>query len=89
MLSITCETCLAFLLLASTLRTANVFNSPGLLLISGVIVWQAFNRLFHPQPVLGIVPIVAGLLAAAGNWGIARSLREPSKEDVAWRTFTT
>src|SRR5690242_13727481 len=88
------ETGLAFLLLAYTLRTgltshflrtANVFNSFGLLLISGVVVWQGFDRLFHPQPVLGIVPIVAGLLAAAGNWGVARSLREASKGDVAIR----
>ena len=88
------ETGLAFLLLAYTLRTglsshflrtANVFNSLGLLLISGVVIWHAVDRLLDPQPVLGIVPIVAGLLAAAGNWGVARSLREPSKEDVAIR----
>lgn len=88
------ETGLAFLLLAYTLRTglsshflrtANVFNSIGLLLISGLVVWQAVDRLFHPQLVLGVVPIVAGLLAAAGNWGVARALREPSKEDVAIR----
>ena len=88
------ETGLAFLLLAYTLRTglsshflrtANLFNSLGLLLISGVVVWQGLDRLFHPQLVLGIVPILAGLLAAAGNWGVARALREPSKEDVAIR----
>src|SRR5437868_1107030 len=88
------ENGLAFLLLAYTLRTglsshflrtANVFNSLRLLVISGVVVWQAFDRLFHPQPVLGMVPIVAGLLAAAGNWGVARALREPSKEDAAIR----
>jgi cobalt-zinc-cadmium efflux system protein len=88
------ETGLAFLLLAYTLRTglssrflrtANVFNSLGLLIISGLVVWQAVDRLYHPQLVMGIVPIVAGLLAAAGNWGVARSLREPSKEDVAIR----
>lgn len=88
------ETGLAFLLLAYTLRsglsshflrTANVFNSLGLLFISGFVVWQALDRLFHPQPVLGIVPIVAGLLAAMGNWGVARALRAPSKEDVAIR----
>jgi cobalt-zinc-cadmium efflux system protein len=88
------ETGLAFLLLAYTLRTglsshflrtANVFNSLGLLLISGLVVWQAAERLFHPQLVLGVVPIIAGLLAAAGNWGVAKSLREPSKEDVAIR----
>lgn len=55
------------------------------LLISGLVVWQAVDRLSHPQLVLGVAPIVAGLLAAAGNWGVARSLREPSKEDVAIR----
>ena len=85
---------LAFLLLAYTLRTglsshflrsANAFNSVGLLVVSGLLVWQAIERLIHPQPVLGLVPIAAGLLAAAGNWGVARALREPSKEDVAIR----
>jgi len=88
------ELALAFLLLAYTLRaglsshflrSANIFNSVGLLVISGVLVWQAIERLIHPQPVLGLVPIVAGLFAAAGNWGVARALREASKEDVAIR----
>jgi cobalt-zinc-cadmium efflux system protein len=88
------ETGLAFLLLAYTLRTglsshflrtANLFNSLGLLVISGLVVWHALDRFVHPQPVLGIVPIVAGVLAAAGNWGVARALRAPSKEDVAIR----
>ena len=88
------ELALAFLLLAYTLRTglsshflrsANAFNSVGLLVVSGLLVWQAIERLLHPQPVLGLVPIVAGLLAAAGNWGVARALREPSKADVAIR----
>ena len=88
------ELALAFLLLAYTLRaglsshflrSANIFNSVGLLVISGVLVWQAIERLIHPLPVLGLVPIVAGLIAAAGNWGVARALREASKEDVAIR----
>jgi cobalt-zinc-cadmium efflux system protein len=88
------ELALGFLLLAYTLRaglsshflrTANVFNSVGLLVISGVLAWQAIERLIHPQPVLGLVPIVAGLIAAAGNWGVARALLEPSKEDMAIR----
>ena len=88
------ELALAFLLLAYTLRTglsshflrsANAFNSVGLLVVSGLLVWQAIERLLHPQPVLGLVPIAAGLLAAAGNWGVARALREPSMEDVAIR----
>ncbi|HET8564683.1 MAG TPA: cation transporter [Candidatus Binatia bacterium] len=33
----------------------------------------------------GVVPIVAGLIGAAGNWAVARVLRGPSKEDVAIR----
>ena len=88
------ELALGFLLLAYALRaglsshflrSANIFNSVGLLVISGVLVWQAIERLIHPQPVLGLVPIAAGLIAAAGNWGVARALREPSKEDIAIR----
>src|SRR5713226_1843572 len=88
------ETALGFLLLAYTLRkglsshflrSANLFNSVGLFLISGLLVWQAIERLSQPQAILGIVPIIAGLLAAAGNWGVALALREPSKQDVAIR----
>ena len=88
------ETGLAFLLLAYTLRTglsshflrtANLINSLGLLVISGVVVWHALDRFAHPQAVLGVVPIVVGLLAAAGNWGVARALRAPSKDNVAIR----
>lgn len=88
------EVALAFLLLAYSLRvglsshflrSANLFNSIGLFTISGLLVWQAIERLLHPQPVLSIVPIVAGLLAAVGNWFVARALREASKEDLAIR----
>jgi len=35
--------------------------------------------------VIGVVPIVAGLVGALANWGVARVLREPSKGDVAIR----
>jgi cobalt-zinc-cadmium efflux system protein len=56
-------------------RTANALNSLGLLAISGVVLWQAADRVLHPRPVVGWLPIVAGLVAAAGNWGVARALR--------------
>ena len=88
------EVALGFLLLAYALRaglsshflrSANLFNSIGLLAISGLLVWQAIERLIHPQPVWGAVPIVAGLLAAMGNWFVARALQEASKEDLAIR----
>jgi len=88
------EIALAFLVLAYTLRTglsgrllrsANLFNSLGLLAICGFLVWQVLERLAQPVPVLGLVPVVAGLLGALGNWGVARVLREPARHDPSIR----
>jgi cobalt-zinc-cadmium efflux system protein len=67
------------------LRFANLFNSVGLLAISAFLIWRVAERLAYPVEVLGLVPIVAGLIGAIANWGVARVLREPSKEDVAIR----
>jgi len=67
------------------LRYANLFNSVGLLAVCAFLVWRVVERLSYPVEVLGVVPIVAGLIGAVGNWGVARVLREPSKEDVAIR----
>jgi cation diffusion facilitator family transporter len=67
------------------LRFANLFNSVGLLAVCAFLVWRVVERLSYPVEVLGVVPIVAGLIGALGNWGVARVLREPSKEDVAIR----
>src|SRR5215470_567512 len=88
------EMALGFLVLAYTLRTglsgrllrtANLFNSIGLLAVSDLLVWRVFERLSQPVPVLGVVPVVAGILGAAGNWGVARVLREPAHHDAAIR----
>jgi cation diffusion facilitator family transporter len=88
------ELALGFLVLAYTLRsglsgrllrTANLFNSVGLLAISGFLVWRVVGRLWQPVPVLGIVPVIAGLLGAVGNWGVARVLRKPAIDDAAIR----
>jgi Co/Zn/Cd efflux system component len=67
------------------LRYANLFNSVGLLAISALLVWRVVVRLTAPVEVVGFVPIAAGLLGAAGNWGVARVLRDASKEDAAIR----
>lgn len=66
-------------------RFANVLNSLGLIAVSSVVVWQAFERLLSPAPVLGIVPVVIGLLAAAANWGVARLLLRPSTHNPSIR----
>ena len=85
---------IGFLILAYTLRSgisgnllrsANLFNSVGLLAVSGFLIVRVVERLFQPAPVLGLVPIIAGMIGAAGNWGVARVLRGPSREDAAIR----
>jgi cobalt-zinc-cadmium efflux system protein len=66
-------------------RSANLLNSVGLIAMSGLLLWYAASRVFEPQPVLGWVPAVVGLAAAAANWGVARLLLQPSKDNPAVR----
>ncbi len=88
------EVALGFLVLAYTLRTglsgkllqsANLFNSLGLIAVCLFLVWQVLERLAQPVPVLGLIPVVAGVFDAIGNWGVARVLREPARDDAAIR----
>jgi Co/Zn/Cd efflux system component len=67
------------------LRSANIFNSAGLVLISALLLWQAVDRLLHPAPVAGSVAIMVGLAAAAANWGVARMLLAPGRNNAAIR----
>ena len=67
------------------LRTANVFNSVGLLLVSALLLWQAAERILHPAAVVGSIAVVVGLLAAAANWGVARLLLAPGRKNAAIR----
>jgi cation diffusion facilitator family transporter len=88
------EMALVFILLAFVLsqgisrhllRTANIFNSVGLVLVSALLLWQSVERLLHPVPVLGAVPVVVGIAAAAANWGVARLLFEPGRNNATIR----
>ena len=85
---------LALLLLAYTLRaglsstllrSANFFNSIGLLAISAYLAWRSVERLAAPVPVMGLGPVLAGLLGVIGNWGVARALRRAAARDAAIR----
>jgi cobalt-zinc-cadmium efflux system protein len=67
------------------LRSANLLNSVGLLAVSGLLLWQVATRLAHPAPVLGTVPILVGLAAALANWGVARLLRDPGRDNASIR----
>jgi len=81
--------CLAYLLplrLSRILqRSANLLNSVGLLAISGLLVWQAIDRLISPTAVVGYFPLVVGVLAALGNGGVAWLLREGQDQNPAIR----
>jgi cation diffusion facilitator family transporter len=88
------ELALVFLFLAFVLsegisrnlvRSANLFNSVGLIAVSALLIWQAIDRLLHPEAVLGLFPMVVGLGAAAANWGVARLLVKPSRNNAAIR----
>jgi len=67
------------------LRSANVFNSVGLIAVSGLLLWQSVERLLHPTPVSGSIAIIVGLAAAAANWGVARLLWAPGRKNAAIR----
>ena len=67
------------------LRSANFLNSIGLVAVSGVLLWQVGERLLNPTPVQGIIPIAVGLAAAAANWGVARLLVAPGRDNAAVR----
>jgi cobalt-zinc-cadmium efflux system protein len=67
------------------LRGANIFNSVGLIAVSGLLLWQAFERFLNPVPVVGVAPIAVGLAAAAANYGVARLLKGPSERNAAIR----
>jgi len=67
------------------LRSANLLNSLGLVVMSAVLVWGAIERLWHPTPITGLVPVGIGLAAAVGNWGVARLLWAPGTHNAAIR----
>jgi Co/Zn/Cd efflux system component len=67
------------------LRSANVFNSVGLIAVSALLLWQAVERVLNPIPVQGLIPIVIGIAAALANWGVARLLWKPSQNNAAIR----
>jgi Co/Zn/Cd efflux system component len=67
------------------LRTANVFNSVDLIAVSAFLLWQVIERVLHPMPIDGAVPIIVGLAAAAANRIVARLLLKPARKNAAIR----
>jgi cobalt-zinc-cadmium efflux system protein len=67
------------------LRSANIFNSVGLIAVSALLLWQAVERVLHPVSVHGFIPILVGLAAAAANWAVAQLLLKPGRKNAAIR----
>ena len=53
--------------------------------MSVVLLWQSIERLVHPVPVQGLVVVAVGIAAAVTNWGVARLLLEPGRNNAAIR----
>jgi cation diffusion facilitator family transporter len=66
-------------------RIANIFNSVGLITISAILIWQSVERIFHPQPTIGYIPLAVGLLATLANWGVAKILYPVKNQNAAIR----
>ena len=66
-------------------RLANFLNSFGLVGISVVLVWQAFGRFQHPVYVIGVVPVIAGVLAAGANGAVAGVLWKVREQNATIR----
>lgn len=66
-------------------RGAMVLNVAGALMLSAWITWESIERWSLPVEVDGSIMIVCGLLAAAGNLGVATTLRAMSRRDSAVR----
>jgi cobalt-zinc-cadmium efflux system protein len=88
------ELALIFLFLAFVLpvkmsknfqRLSNVLNSIGIIMISVFVVWQSVERIFHPAPTVGYIPVIAGMGAAFANWGVAKALRPVKEQNAAIR----
>jgi ABC-type Mn2+/Zn2+ transport system permease subunit len=63
-------------------RAATVFNAGGVGTVILLLIWAAWRRLGHPVEVHGGLTLFCGLLAAAGNAGVAWFLKDPAREDV-------
>src|SRR5262249_4953306 len=62
-----------------------LFNSVGLIGVSALLLWQAIERLLHPVPIQGAVPVIVGLSAAGANWRVARLLLKPAQNNAGIR----
>lgn len=66
-------------------RVANLFNSLGLIIISGLLIWESIERVIHPASTVGYIPLIVGIFAVLANWGVAALLYPVSHQNAAIR----
>src|ERR1700682_2438558 len=66
-------------------RIANILNSAGLVIISGLLIWQSVEHIIKPAPTKGYIPLIAGLFAVIANWGVAKILYPVKNQNAAIR----
>jgi cation diffusion facilitator family transporter len=66
-------------------RIANILNSAGLVIISGLLVWQSVERIIRPVQTIGYIPIIAGIFATLANLGVAKILNPIKNQNAAIR----
>ncbi len=66
-------------------RSANFLNSLGLVVISAILIVQAIVRFQNPVHVIGVVPVIVGLLAAGANGAVAAFLWKVKAQNAAIR----
>ena len=66
-------------------RFANALNSVGLVAISGFVVWESIERIMHPIPTIGYIPVIVGFFAVFANWGVTRILYPIKEQNAAIR----
>ncbi len=66
-------------------RVANILNSVGLVIISGLLIWQSVEHIIKPSPTKGYIPLIAGTFAVIANWGVAKILYPIKNQNAAIR----
>ena len=66
-------------------RMANVLNSIGLIGISGFVVWQSVERIIHPAPTIGYIPLFCWTFGRFCQLGCCQSLYPVKEQNAAIR----
>jgi hypothetical protein len=59
-----------------------------LIAVSALLIWQGIQRPKTPARLIGVIPVIIGILAAIGNGAVAAFLWKARKQNAAIRLAT-